>query len=338
MPFAAASSDHPLATHAVGEAVGRILESGGTGPDLVLLVAGVAHTGALEDIAAAVRRLLRPVVLAGCTTASVLPQRDAPVDGGGLALLAGYGFDATATRWPGELPRSTEPVLVIADPFSVAVDDLVGRVDAPLVGGFASAGRGPGGNRFVVDGELHDDGAVLVTFDGVHVDVVVSHGCRAIGESMVVTSATGTVIAELDGRPARARIQETLDTLDPEDIVLARRGLLIGDALDVLDVHGADPDTGAIAVADEVAEGVLLRLHVRDPDVASADVRRRMRGDHDDGVLLLAGAGRAASGDVVAELFPDLPVAGMACTGEIAAVAGSTRLRSATATVVRFRH
>src|SRR4051794_10911576 len=63
MPFSAALSEHPLATHAVGEVVGHVLDELGEAPDLAILFVGAAHTGAIEDIASAVRTLLRPGVL-----------------------------------------------------------------------------------------------------------------------------------------------------------------------------------------------------------------------------------------------------------------------------------
>ena len=62
---AAAMSTHPLATHAVGECVGQLLEDGGVSPDLVVLGVTDPYLGAMEDIASAVRRLLEPVVLIG---------------------------------------------------------------------------------------------------------------------------------------------------------------------------------------------------------------------------------------------------------------------------------
>ena len=72
MPFAAALSEHPLPTHAVGEVVGEVLERLGPEPDLAVLFVGAAHTGAIEDIAAAVRQLLSPKVLIGCTAGTVV--------------------------------------------------------------------------------------------------------------------------------------------------------------------------------------------------------------------------------------------------------------------------
>src|SRR2546429_473922 len=72
VPFAAALSEHPLATHAVGEVVGEVLDRLGEGPDLAVLFVSAAHTGAIEDIARAVRTLLRPKVLVGCTAGTVV--------------------------------------------------------------------------------------------------------------------------------------------------------------------------------------------------------------------------------------------------------------------------
>ena len=64
--FAAALSEHPLATQAVGEVVGQVLESLGTPPDVAMLFVTGPHAGALEDIARAVRRLVNPRVLVAC--------------------------------------------------------------------------------------------------------------------------------------------------------------------------------------------------------------------------------------------------------------------------------
>lgn len=151
MPFVAAVSQHPVLAHAVGEVTGRVLEHLGPAPDLVVLFVGVESAGAIEEIVGAVRRLLRPVALAGCTASSVIGDEVEVVDGG-LAVLAGSGFDAALTR-------GVEPgaAFVLADPFSVRADGVF----------YASAGRGPGGNRLVLDDELHDDGAVSVTLDRV---------------------------------------------------------------------------------------------------------------------------------------------------------------------------
>ena len=72
MPFASGLSEHPVAAHAVGEAVGQVLDVLDTSPDLAVLFVTAPHVGAMEDIAAAVRDLLRPQVLLGVTASSVV--------------------------------------------------------------------------------------------------------------------------------------------------------------------------------------------------------------------------------------------------------------------------
>jgi small ligand-binding sensory domain FIST len=153
LPFVAAGSRHPLVAHAVGEVAGRVLDAIGPAPDLAVLFAGRSVTGALDDIVGGIRSLLRPVVLVGCTASSVLADAT-ELGPHGIALWAGIGFEATASREPVD-----GGAFALADPFSVpAVDGVVG---------WASAARARGGNRLVLDDAIHDDGAVFVAIDGV---------------------------------------------------------------------------------------------------------------------------------------------------------------------------
>jgi small ligand-binding sensory domain FIST len=84
----AALSEHPLATHAVGEVVGDVLETLGTGPDLAVLLVGASHAGALDDIAGAINTLLRPVTLQRDVAPNVFADGRRSEDGVGIALLA----------------------------------------------------------------------------------------------------------------------------------------------------------------------------------------------------------------------------------------------------------
>ena len=63
---AAAISEHPLPTHAVGYAVGEVLDAlGSTRPDLAAVFVTGNHAGVLEDIGRTVTAVLRPRVLVG---------------------------------------------------------------------------------------------------------------------------------------------------------------------------------------------------------------------------------------------------------------------------------
>ena len=72
MPFAAALSEHPEAPEAVGEVVGAVFERLGQTPDLAVLFLSPHHVDRADEIASAVRALLRPRVLLGCTASAVV--------------------------------------------------------------------------------------------------------------------------------------------------------------------------------------------------------------------------------------------------------------------------
>jgi small ligand-binding sensory domain FIST len=376
MPFAAALSEHPLPTHAVGEVVGEVLERLGEEPDLVLLFVAAPHTGAIEDIASAVRQLLRPKVLVGCTAGTIVGVEREVEDHPAISLWAGRMPTAevhrlAAVRTPdgaaitgfparSELPADAEAVIVLADPFSFPADELLDGlreqvgVDLPVVGGLASAGRGPGGNRLVLDGHVLTDGAVAVVIGGVGVSTVVSQGCRPIGDPMVVTSADGTMIKELAGRNALEKVQETLRQLHPDDIELAQRGLHLGRVIDerkvdfergdflIRDVLGADPSTGAVAVGDQVEVGATVQLQVRDAESADEDLRHLLWARAADTALLFTCNGRGThlfgtedhDAKALADALDRVPVAGMSCAGELGPVGGRSFLHSYTASVL----
>ena len=358
MPFAAALSEHPLATHAVGEVVGEVLERIGPSPDLAVLFAGTAHTGALEDIAAAVQALLEPGVLVGCTAATIVGGGREVEDAGGLSLWAARGIDARAIRFPGtvSIPAGTCALLVLADPYTFPIDDLLAKVGTiPVVGGMASAGRGPGGNRLVLDGEVFVDGAVAVALDG-EMGAVVSQGCRPVGEPLIITRGEGSLVHELAGRPALERVQDVLASLSPAELEAARAGLHVGRVVDeskatfgpgdflIRTVLGADRDRGAVAIGDDVTVGATIQFQVRDASTADEELRHLMAGRHADGALVFTCNGRGTTlfgepdhdASVVTDALGGAPVAGMSCAGELGPVGGRSFLHGFTASVALF--
>ena len=358
MPFATALSEHPLATHAVGEVVGEVLERIGPEPDLAVLFCGVAHTGAMEDIAAAVQALLRPGALVGCTAAMVVGGEREVEDAGGISLWAARGVGARAIRFPGtvSIPSGTCALLVLADPYTFPVDDLLTKVGSiPVVGGLASAARGPGGNRLVLDGAVFVDGAVAVALDG-ELSAVVSQGCRAVGEPLIITKGEGSLVHELAGRPALERVHEVLGTLTPEELEMARGGLLVGRVVNeskatfeagdflVRNVLGADRENGAVAIGHDVEVGSTIQFQVRDAETADEELRHLMSGRAAGGALVFTCNGRGIQlfgepdhdASVVSDALGGAAVAGMSCAGELGPVGGRSFLHGFTASVALF--
>jgi len=376
VPFAAALSEHPVPAHAVGEVAGQVLEALGPAPDLAVLFVTPPHAGALEDAIGAIRDILRPAALLGCAAVSVVGtdrevEQDAAVSlwagrFGPVApvrLLAEPGPDGPVIEgWPVSLPFEPSTLLLLADPFSFPAQafyaDLAGRHPGlPVVGGNASAARGPGGNRLVLDGRLHTDGAVgVLVGPGVEVETVVSQGCRPIGRPYIVTKAERNHLLELAGEPALGRLVEMSRRMSEDEIDSINAGLHLGRVIDekkldfqrgdflVGGVLGADEATGGIVVDHLVEVGSTVQFHIRDASTADEDLRQLLDGRRADGALLFTCNGRGV------QLFdaPDhdagvlhervgAPAAGIFAAGEFGPVGQRNFLHSFTASVALFR-
>jgi small ligand-binding sensory domain FIST len=324
----AALSEHPLATHAVGETVGHLLEVGGPRPDLVTLFATEAHVGALEDIVRAVRHLLEPRALIGSASQSVLGGGREVEDHAALVIQAMWfggakvrpvridavpGADGPQLRGAAALDGATGTLILLTDPFSFPVDLALGdlAVTAPglsVIGGAASAARRPGGNRLLLDAAIHDHGAVgLLVDESVPLMTAVSQGCRPIGVPLTVTRAERNRLHELAGRPALERLLEVVEALDDADRALAAEGLHIGRVVDehledpgrgdflVRRVLGGDREVGAVAIADEIPVGATVQFQVRDAASAREDLVAVLGGLTAAGALCFTDAARGST-------------------------------------------
>ena len=249
MPFAAALSEHPLATHATGEVVGSLLEALGPEPDLALIFVTGAHLGALDDIAAAVRATLAPRTLLGVTAVSVLGggrevEHQAAVSGWAARVgdVESVRIEARAGIDPIEfvgLPESAacpgSTLLLVADPVSFPLDPFLDGLarqlpDLRVVGGFASAVMARGANRLALDDAVHTDGAIGALFGPEWpVSTVVSQGCRPVGDPFTVTRAERSMVYEIAGIPALEKLRQVVAGLSIDDRTLAARGLRSAD-------------------------------------------------------------------------------------------------------------
>lgn len=327
-----ALSEHPLATHAVGECVGQLLETGrGHEPDLLVVFSTSPHVGALEDITRAVRELLSPRTLLGASAVSVLAGHREVEEHAALAMFAVWTMPADPTDRPrpvrfdvtprpdgpeiggvDQLAGATGTLVVLADPFTCPVDRLLAEIDrvAPdvaVVGGMASSARAPGGNRLILGQGLYADGAVGVLLPAsVPVTTVVSQGCRPIGTPVTVTAAERNMLKELAGRPAFGLLVDLLQGLPAEDQQLAAQGLHIGRVIDeyrpefdrgdflIRAVLGGDREAGAVAVGDEIEVGATVQFQVRDASTADEDLAALMTDRTAAGALVFTCNGRGS--------------------------------------------
>lgn len=377
MRFAAAYSEHPVAADAAGEVIGRIAELGGTHPDLVIVFSGAAHSQFLGEMTNAVRNVLHPSVLLGVAAHSVVGERresegraavsvwaswNGPVQPVRLGLdpEAGQAGEIAVSGMPDEVARGATLVL-LADSDSFPAESLIDelaqtRPDVTVVGGLVPS-PDKGRCTLIVDDRSYSDGAigVLIPLDQL-VGPVVSQGCRPVGEPMVVTSARGTYVIELDDRPALERLRGLVAEADDYTRARLADGVHIGIATGgrrdrdgsedylVRALLGADRARGVIAVGGGVQVGSIVRFHVSDAVAASDHLHGALSGIGGDAALIFTcvGRGQAMFGgqdhdaDLVAEVIETEAIAGMFCAGEFGPVGGRSYLHSFAASVLVF--
>jgi len=385
MRWASAVSRDSDTARAAREAAAALRADLGDGPvDLVLAFFTAPHVPAAEDARAILARLLEPSCLGGVSGAGVIASRHEIEEGAALVVLgarlpgvevspfvmpaAGWAepfesAEAFALSAPGA--AGAELVLAFGDPFTLDALNLLQSFDrfAPglrLVGGMASAGARPGENVIFLNQWLARDGGFAVALSGaVRADVVVSQGCRPVGPPLRVTEARRNVVVALDGAPAAERVRQVLDALPDRDQALLRGGLFVGRPVSsaaagpgdylVRNVIGHDPESGAMAIGDLVAEGERLRLHVRDASTARQDLELLLAPQAFDSpaaaalVFLCNGRGRRLHGEPDGDIVPlqealgGVPAAGFFCAGEIGPVGGRNHLHGHTASLAVLR-
>lgn len=256
--------------------------------------------------------------------------------------------------------------LIIGDPFSTPVDELLETLDRTLkvstFGGMASAARQPGGNVLILNDQAYDSGCIGIGFGGeVRIDTVVSQGCRPIGEPMVVTRSEQNVVFELGRRPALEAAQTMLQRLSDSEKEMLRGGLLLGVVINeyqdrfnrgdflVRSLMGADPESGALVIGDIVRAGQTVQFHVRDAETAREDLLALLEPQAalstPAGALIFSCNGRGSrmfavpNHDAAATLgvLPDLPLAGFFAMGELGPVGGRSFIHGHTASIALFR-
>ena len=376
MKVAAALSEHPLPTHAVGDATGEVLEQLDGSPDVAAVFVTSGHAGALEDIAAAVRTILRPGVLVGAAAVSVIGGHREVEDRPGVSVWAARARGIQPVRidtnrtdegWTIQgLPRravdGNRTLVLFADPYSFPAEGFLDQLETTcpgltVVGGIAAGAKGPGGSRLVLDDAVHTNGAVGLLLDrDADVTPVISQGCRPIGEPLVVTRCERNVVHELGGKPALERLREVVEHLDPEDRQRAATGLQVGLVINerqatfgtgdflIRNVLGVDTSVGAVGVAEALSVGQTIQFHLRDAATADLDLRAALVGQRGEGALVFTctGRGQALFGfpdhdaDVISSALGTKATAGFFAGGELGPVGGRNFLHGFSTSVLVF--
>ena len=351
--------------------------------DLVIAFVSDAHAARYAAVPALLRQRFPGAAVLGCSAGGVSSSSREIEDGPGLSVIAAHLPDVevsvfqveleagarslSAAQWEalvGVDPLAQPTLVVLADPFSVPTEQLLGGLDAAFphstkIGGLASGGREPGELALFADGFVHRRGLVGVSLVGdVAMDTVVAQGARPVGPVLAVTGGRDNLISSLDGEPVLDMLTSVYEELDSAEQALFQRQPMVGVSPDdrsgpgevlIRAVVGVSRENAVMAVGFPVEIGQRVQFHVRDAASAHAELqallKRARRPDGHAGALLFSclGRGRAFFGEpdhdaraLQAGVGP-LPAVGFACNGEIGPIRERTYLHGYTASIGLFR-
>jgi small ligand-binding sensory domain FIST len=355
---------------------------GDTSPSLAVLFASAHFLDSADALLGAIAEQAGPLPLIGCVAEAVAGGAREVESEPAISLWLGAGLGPVETfamefiRTPSggayggyRFPRDAAGVhLMICDPFTFPADGLLTHLNeqrpgAVVMGGLASAALRSRQSQLFLDDRVLSSGAVGVHLPRAEIHPLVAQGCRPVGDAYIITGAQGNVIHELGGRPPLTRLQEMAAALPGRDQELLAHGILLGVVIDeyraepgqgdflIRGLIGADPDSGAIAVGDEIQVGQTVQFHVRDAASADADLRRALEresaalgGRRPAGALLFTCNGRGSrmfaqpdhDAGLIATMLGDIPMAGFFCAGELGPVGGQNFLHTFTASIALF--
>jgi len=327
-------------------------------------------------------------LLVGCSSSSLIQDAFEIEDAAGVvaglyhlpgAELRAFHFTPAQAEaaedpeyWPQQTGLSGEGTngwLVLVDPFHLDSERWLqgwnrAYARAPILGGLASGNHAEQQTQVYLNGAVHEDGGVAVSFGGaVRLAGVVSQGCTPIGEPWTITRAEGNFIHEIGNRPAYQVLVDTFNSLPPEQQQRAQGNLFVGLVINeyqddfrrgdflIRNLLGVDPVSGVLVVGARPRAGQSLQFQCRDAAAATEDMvalmgeARRVVGEarvYGGCLCSCSGRGRRLFGEpnhdaaLAQKHFGPLGLTGFFCNGEIGPVGDRTFVHGYSAALAFF--
>jgi small ligand-binding sensory domain FIST len=354
--------------------------------DLILAFLSPHFRAVAQNLVDSLRADLEPGLLLGCTAEGVIGRQQEIERASAVTLIAAHlpgvqltPFSLQSMNWenflsdPSQVRRTvgaldnTKLLMLLADPFTTPMDMVLDAFNnfypgLPMIGGMASGSTRAGGNALLLNDRLLNHGAVGAALAGkIDVDVIVSQGCRPIGQTLTVTNAWQNLIYTLEDEPPLVHLQKLFQALSTEDRELLQYGLFLGRAVApaqeilgrgdflIRGVMGIDQKSGAMVVSDYIDAGETVQFHLRDASTAEEDLEMMLSPqlfyDPPSGGILFSCNGRGThlydhpNGDIrlIQKVVGDINLAGFFCAGEIGPIGDKNFLHGHTASLVLFR-
>lgn len=368
---------------AVNETSNRVRASIDGEIDLVFAFAAGYSPAEFDRCMGSLQKLTRAKTVLGCTCETVIGEGleletetaltvwaanlpDAEITPMHLTF-ARSGQESAIVGWPEEFtvawPEASS-LLILGEPFAFPVDVLLERFnedrpDVRISGGMASGAQMPGESRLLLNDETFAEGLVAIRISGVSLRMLVSQGCRPIGEPMVITKAERNIMQSLGGKLALDVVFELFQTLPTQEQRMFQNGLHVGRVINeyqetfgfgdflIRNVVGIDKEERSISIGDYVRPGQTVQFHIRDSKSASLELQQMLKAASSErpyqSALLFTCNGRGTN------MFSDphhdanlvctsgkFPVAGFFAAGEIGPVGNKNFLHGFTASLVLF--
>lgn len=329
MQWINAISTRPSLEAAVTEVVEEVQKSHIGNPDVGFVFISSAYASDYPRLVPLLLDKLSLPVLIGCSgggiigmasSVSAVEIEDSPALSLTVACLPGVkiqpfylesdsfpDLDSSPTHWTnliGVSPEDNPDFILLADPFSSGINDLIEGLDfaypdGKKIGGLASGSMVEAQSTlFYHDGgksgvrHRQRQGTVGLALSGnITVETIVAQGCRPIGRPYVIAEGERNVILGLQdvdtgvNKPPLELLRALMETLEEKDRDLAQNSLFIGIARDefkqalgqgdflIRNILGVDPRHGAIAVGDKIRPGQRIQFHLRDAATSALDLR-----------------------------------------------------------------
>ncbi|MBF0435527.1 MAG: FIST C-terminal domain-containing protein [Magnetococcales bacterium] len=360
----------------------------GTTPDLAIVFFCGYNRDEVRQLAQLIPSLLKPRHWIGCLSGGVIgqgreleQQKAISISMASLPEVTLQPFHITSQHFSEPATAldtlrlhlsTTTPAphfILLADPYTFDIETFLQALDLGFpesvkMGGLVSGGNKPGDHIMMVDDGIYQTGLSGVALSGsLHIDSIVSQGCRPIGPPMFITSCKNNLIYELDNRSPVDVLREIYDTLPESDQELFQNALTLGIAVTTKQQHleqgdflirqiiGGEPATGHLAIAAPVRSYQAVQFHLRDPLAARKGLLRVLKnhgqaqqGHQSVGGLMFSCLGRGkglfglSNHDI--HLFQTtlgtLPIGGFFCNGEIGPIHGKTFLHGFTSAFFLF--
>lgn len=277
--------------------------------DWLLVFATSVHRPSYSRMLGVVSSEARSSNLVGCSGIGVLTS-DGEIEGGpGIAVLAvasdtmsatplllrglaDYADFATAATGTVDRTsaRASDLVLLLPDPVQIQLDGLTRVLEAahgsvPMVGAAPSEDGTLGATFEFCGEEIVSGGIAGLRLRGEFVHTVrITQACQPLAEPCIVTRSAGSLLYQVDGRPALTVLLEQIPSLLsdnlPRALAYVAVGIvpIVGDAVRrgeyiVRNIVGVDPERGAIRIAGRVADGQSVYFTLLEADRARDDLK-----------------------------------------------------------------